>query len=83
MKVMVQDEGVDVARSRWRWTIVFVRQFSFVATSLNHPPAGIRRGVSRTVLRMPSSTGRIVEPDFFSVVWLFSVVMACSPGPFL
>jgi hypothetical protein len=41
MKIVVQDDGVIAAWSRWRWTIVVVRQFSLVATSLNHPPAGI------------------------------------------
>ena len=58
-----------------------VRQFSLVVTSLNHPPAGIRRGVARTAERIPSSTGRIVVPDFFSGVWLLSVVMAFLPDP--
>jgi hypothetical protein len=62
--------------------MVVVRQFSLVVTSLNHPPAGIRRGVVRTALRIPSSTGHIAVPDFFSVVWSFSVVMAFSPGLF-
>ena len=33
------------ARSRWRWTIVVVRQFSLRATSRIHPPAGIRWGL--------------------------------------
>jgi hypothetical protein len=42
-----QGEGVVIARSRWRWTIVVVRQFSLVATSLNQPPAGIRCGVEQ------------------------------------
>jgi hypothetical protein len=41
MKIVVQDDGFIDAWSRWRWTIVVVRQFSLVATSLNHPPAGI------------------------------------------
>ena len=57
-----------------------VRQFSFVATSLNHPPAGIRCGVERAALRMSPHRGPIVWPVFVSVDWLFSVVMACSPG---
>lgn len=81
MKIVVQDDGVIAAWSRWRWTIVVVRQFSLVATSLNHPPAGIWRGVSRTALIIPSRTGRSVSPGVFSWVWLFSV-MACSPGLF-
>jgi hypothetical protein len=35
----------DAAPSRWRWTIVVVRQFSFVVIfSCSHPPAGIRWG---------------------------------------
>lgn len=78
-----QDEGKIAAWSRWRRTIVVVRQFSFVATSLNHPPAGIRCGVGRAALRMSPHTGPIVRPVFVSVVWLLSVVMACSPGPSL
>jgi hypothetical protein len=77
-----QDEGVIAARSRWRRTIVVVRQFSFVATSTNHPPAGIRCGVERAALRIPSRTGRIAESGFFSKDWLLFVVIACSPGPF-
>jgi hypothetical protein len=77
-----QGEGVIAARSRWRWTIVVVRQFSFVATSLNHPPAGIRRGVERAAWRIPSIAGRTAGQDFFSVVWSLCVVMVCSPGPF-
>jgi hypothetical protein len=69
------------ARSRWRWTIVVVRQSSFVATSLNHPPAGIRSGVERAALSMQSQTGRPALPGFVSGVGLLSVVMALSPGP--
>ena len=83
MKVAVQDGGVIIALSRWRWTIVVVRQFSFVAISSNHPPAGIRSGVVLTALRTLSCTGRTVWPDFFTMVWLLSVVITCSPGSFL
>jgi len=83
MRLRHQDEGVIAAWSRWRWTIVVVRQFSLVATSLNHPPAGMRSGVERAAERMPFLTRRIVRPAFVSEFWLFSVIMACSPGPFL
>lgn len=80
---MHHGEGVITARSRCRWTTVVVRQFSFIATSLSHPPAGIRSGVERAALRIPSPTGLIVWPDFFSVVWLLSELMVCAPGPVL
>lgn len=83
MKGGYQDEGVIIARSRWRWTIVVVRQFSLVAISANHPPAGIQCGVERAALRIPSHTGRVVWPVCVSLSGLFFVVMACSPGPFL
>ena len=72
--------GVIPARSRWRWTIVVVRQFSLVATSENQPPAGIRCGVERTAIRIPSHPALFVEPVFFTRVSLLFVVMACSPG---
>ena len=70
------------AWSRWRRTTVVVRQFSLVAISLIHPPAGIRCGVSRTAFTMPSSTGRTGKPVFGSGVWsLCSVLMDCFSRP--
>jgi hypothetical protein len=83
MRLWHQDKDGIAALSRWRWTIVVVRQFSLVATSLNHPPAGMWCGVERAALSIPSLTRRIVKPDFVSEFWLFSVIIACSPGPFL
>jgi hypothetical protein len=55
---------------------VVVRQFSFVVTSLNQPPAGMRSGVERAALSMLSHTGRIAGPCFISGEWLLCVVMA-------
>lgn len=73
-----QEPGVIAARSRWRRTIVVVRQFSFVATSRSQPPAGMRSGVERAALSMQSRTGRPAWPVFVSL-GLFSVVMVFSP----
>ncbi len=81
-KLWYQDGDVITARSRWRWTIVVMCQFSFVATSVNHPPAGSRCGVERAAFRIRSHTGRTMWQVVFSVIGLLCVVMACSPGPF-
>jgi len=47
------DAGV-AALSRCRRTIVVVRQFSLVAISRIHPPAGILRGWARAIVCDPS-----------------------------
>jgi hypothetical protein len=46
-KGSVQMDAGLAARSRWRWTIVVVRQFSLIAMSRIHPPAGILCGRAR------------------------------------
>ena len=52
-------KGAGVAaESRWRWTMVVVRQFSLVAISRIHPPAGIRSGWAPVPAGIFSRNGR-------------------------